>query len=87
LVSTADEASAAKRTTASKKNSRLPLSQWKPSNQPNEALKFKIHIVRRGDTLIEIARRYGVSLGALTAHNQLSRRAKVLVGARLEIPN
>lgn len=47
----------------------------------------KIHIVRRGDTLIDIARRYNVSIRELTRHNQLNRRAKIFVGARLEIPN
>lgn len=85
LSSAAAEVTAVKRMTASKKNSRVSPSPWRQLSQQKEA--FKIHIVRRGDTLIEIARRYGVSLGALTAHNQLSRRAKVLVGARLEIPN
>jgi len=46
----------------------------------------RVHIVRRGDTLIEIARQYQVSLGRLATHNRLSHRAKIVVGTRLEIP-
>ncbi len=46
----------------------------------------KIHVVRRGDTLIEIAKRYQVSLRKLANHNRIGRRSKVIVGTKLEIP-
>ena len=46
----------------------------------------KVHIVRRGDTLIQIARRYRVSLTDLAVRNDLRRRAKIATGTRLEIP-
>lgn len=46
----------------------------------------KVHIVRRGDTLIEIARQYRVSLTQLASHNQISRKTKIIIGTRLEIP-
>ena len=46
----------------------------------------KVHVVRRGDTLIEIAQRYRISVRDLTKHNNLGRRAKINVGSRLEIP-
>jgi membrane-bound lytic murein transglycosylase D len=47
----------------------------------------RVHVVRRGDTLVEIARRYNVSMSRLAHQNQLSRRGKIVVGARLEIPD
>ena len=46
----------------------------------------RVHIVRRGDTLIEIARRYDLTLTELASHNSLSRRSKINIGTRLEIP-
>lgn len=46
----------------------------------------RVHIVRRGDTLIEIAKRYRVSLGELTRHNQIERSAIIPIGARISIP-
>jgi len=45
-----------------------------------------IHIVRRGDTLAEIARKYRVSVRDLAKRNKIPRRARVAVGTRLEIP-
>lgn len=62
---------------SAKKNFRVPQSQ-------KETPKF--HIVKKGDTLIEIAKKYQVSIRKLASHNQLHRRAKIQVGARLEIP-
>lgn len=46
----------------------------------------KVHVVRRGDTLIEIARKYRVSLRELANHNGLRSKSKIMVGAKLEIP-
>ncbi|MES2770132.1 MAG: LysM peptidoglycan-binding domain-containing protein [Bdellovibrionota bacterium] len=43
-------------------------------------------IVRRGDTLLNIARKYNVSLSRILAANDLSRRSKLLVGTKLVIP-
>ena len=47
----------------------------------------KVHVVRRGDNLATIARKYNVSISRLAAANQISRRSKILVGSRLEIPD
>lgn len=47
----------------------------------------QVHVVRRGDTLIEIARKYQVSLTQLASKNKISRRSKVNIGTRLEIPH
>lgn len=46
----------------------------------------KVHVVRRGETLLHIAQRYGVSLSRLANHNDISRRQKIMVGAKLQIP-
>lgn len=45
-----------------------------------------IYIVRRGDTLFSIARRFGVSLSALATANGISNPALIYVGQRLVIP-
>jgi membrane-bound lytic murein transglycosylase D len=52
------------------------------SHRPNLA----VHIVKRGDSLVEIARKYHVSVNELLKTNKISRRSKVAVGTRLEIP-
>jgi membrane-bound lytic murein transglycosylase D len=44
------------------------------------------HVVRRGETLARIARRYGVSVSSLASANGLSRRARVARGRVLRIP-
>jgi peptidoglycan lytic transglycosylase D len=44
------------------------------------------HVVRRGETLARIARRYGVSAAALASANGLSRRSRVSRGRALVIP-
>ena len=46
-----------------------------------------IHVVRRGENLIRIAKRYQVSLGQLTKVNKLRNRSKIFVGRRLVIPD
>jgi N-acetylmuramoyl-L-alanine amidase len=43
------------------------------------------HVIRRGDTLSELAQRYGVSMASLRRHNQL-RDDKLMLGAVLTIP-
>lgn len=45
-----------------------------------------VHVVRKGDTLTEIAHKYRVPIRELARHNQLNRRARIPVGARLVIP-
>jgi N-acetylmuramoyl-L-alanine amidase len=43
------------------------------------------HVIRRGDTLSQLAQRYGVSMASLRRHNRL-RDDNLLVGAVLTIP-
>lgn len=56
-----------------------------------QIIKFKeprtIHVVRRGDTLIYISKRYGVSLATIRRHNNLTARSTLVAGAKLVIPN
>lgn len=47
---------------------------------------FPYHVVRRGDTLSEIANVYGTSTSAIQAINDLSNVHRLRVGQRLEIP-
>jgi membrane-bound lytic murein transglycosylase D len=59
----------------------LPEHQKPPaSKQP------KVHVVKSGDTLWGVARRYGVTVPALASANGLSSNAGLVPGARLEIP-
>jgi LysM repeat protein len=44
------------------------------------------HVVGKGETLSAIAKRYGVTVAALTSENALSRTATLRVGQRLSIP-
>ena len=45
-----------------------------------------VHVVGRGDTLIGIARRHGMSLSALARYNHMSPFTKLSVGDRVNIP-
>ena len=58
-----------------------------PEHQRPSASKHpKVHVVKSGDTLWDVARRYGVSVPALASANGLSSNAGLVTGARLEIP-
>ncbi len=47
---------------------------------------FKTHVARKGDTLRKIARRYGVSVGALASANSLTTRSRVARGQEIMVP-
>jgi membrane-bound lytic murein transglycosylase D len=58
-----------------------------PENvRPAAPRKPKVHVVKSGDTLWGVARKYGVTVPALAAENGLSSKAGLVKGARLEIP-
>ncbi len=44
------------------------------------------HIVRRGETLTSIARKYGVSVATITRANKIRDPSRIMVGTRLVIP-
>jgi membrane-bound lytic murein transglycosylase D len=45
------------------------------------------HVVKRGETLIDVSRRYGVGLGELAQANKLKLNHRVMAGQKLLIPN
>lgn len=48
--------------------------------------KQTTHVVRRGENLATIARKYQVSVRELASHNRLKNQSVLFVGKRLEIP-
>ena len=56
-------------------------------SSPPPAASAATHRVQRGDTLGKIAERYGTSVRAIQAANDLGRRTVINVGQRLRIPN
>ena len=53
---------------------------------PSERVTWVIHVVRRGDTLGEIAAAYGVSVSAVRAANKNVNPRRLQIGQRLVIP-
>ncbi len=51
-----------------------------------QRITVKVHIVRSGDTVSQIAHRYGVSQRSIITYNRLSQRALIRPGQRLIIP-
>ena len=52
----------------------------------NERVRFGTHTVRRGDTLSQIANRYGTTIEALSAANQIRRTSLIHPGQVLTVP-
>lgn len=52
----------------------------------DERVRFGTHVVQRGDTLSRIASRYGTTIDALTAANNISRRSLIHPGQVLTVP-
>ena len=57
-----------------------------PKAQPVARSGERTHLVRRGDTLKSLAKRYGVSIQALREANGLSEREPLRTGSALKIP-
>jgi membrane-bound lytic murein transglycosylase D len=57
-----------------------------PAQQSTQRSAKQVHVVQPGESLTKIARKYGTTIRQLAEANQISRRARVVVGARLEIP-
>jgi membrane-bound lytic murein transglycosylase D len=53
---------------------------------PSERVTWVMHVVRRGDTLGEIARAYGVSVSSVRAANNNVNPYRLRIGQRLVIP-
>jgi len=61
-------------------------AQLPEHQKPPASKKPKVHVVKSGDTLWDVARTYGVTVPALASANGLSSKAGLVTGARLEIP-
>jgi LysM repeat protein len=57
-----------------------------PASTPGSGSENRIHVVRWGDTLARIARRYDTSVTALVRANGLSNANRIYAGQRLMIP-
>jgi membrane-bound lytic murein transglycosylase D len=53
---------------------------------PNHRTRYRVHRVRRGQTLASVARRYGVTPTVLARANGMSTKAPLRAGVRLRIP-
>ena len=64
------------------------LPERQPATAPTAQAKSKssAHVVKPGDTLYGVARRYGVTIPALAAANGMSSKSHLTAGDRLEIP-
>ncbi|MCX7979103.1 MAG: LysM peptidoglycan-binding domain-containing protein, partial [Bdellovibrionaceae bacterium] len=51
------------------------------------ARAVRVHVVRRGETLIKIARRYNVNISAIKKENRSLRGGQLIAGTRIVIPN
>jgi len=51
------------------------------------AERFQVYVVRPGDSLTSIARRYGTTVGALARFNRLNSSRVLLIGKHLKIPH
>ena len=74
------------RSTQIKIGQRLRIGET-PTERARVATRGSTHTVRSGETLIGVAKRYGVSLSALSSANGLSTRSKIWIGQRLRIPS
>ncbi len=58
----------------------------RPSPTPTNAEGGLWHMVRRGDTLLALARRYGVPVAAIAAANGVTNPDRIYIGQQLWIP-
>ena len=61
------------------------IAQQKTNQPVAVAKRSRVHVVRRGDTLIGIARRYQVNVSAIRFANKL-KSSRLIIGRRLLIP-
>lgn len=57
-----------------------------PASVGKSSMEYHIYRVRRGDTLDEIARRFGVSVGALKSFNKIGNGSLIYPGQLLKLP-
>jgi membrane-bound lytic murein transglycosylase D len=81
--------SSSKNTSSSTTSKQKQASKWAKQLRfevKREPVKQKVHVVKRGETLLNIANRYNIRMSKLIAANKLRQSEKILVGSRLKIP-
>lgn len=63
------------------------IASKKKDNEAGLGSPQRIHVVRKGESLVKIARQYHVPITELAQFNQLRRRSRVVAGTRLSIPD
>ena len=66
---------------------KIPDRRWRSPQKRNRASKRNIHIVKRGETLFSISKKYRVSMTRLASINSLKNRSLIQIGRRLVIPD
>ncbi|MGE5085206.1 MAG: LysM peptidoglycan-binding domain-containing protein [Bacillota bacterium] len=75
-----------KRRTKLKLGMKLKIPGAVDSSSAREVARNKVHVVKKGDNLSDIAAKYNVSLNQLKQRNKIRNPASLIVGARLVIP-
>lgn len=65
---------------------RLRTGTEQPVSTQPAATRARVHVVNRGSTVWDIARRYGVSVSAIVAANGIANPSRIFAGQRLTIP-
>lgn len=63
-----------------------PTSSRPTASRPAQTLTGRTHVVRAGETMSGIARRYGLSLTKLLAANRLRNAGLIFVGQKITVP-
>ena len=63
-----------------------PATALPPPATPPAAVAAAVHVVQRGENLTVIARRYGVTVGAIVAANGIANPSRIFGGQQLTIP-
>jgi soluble lytic murein transglycosylase-like protein len=63
-----------------------PVPAPAPPAKPPAAAAAAVHVVQRGENLTTIARRYGVTVGAIVAANGIANPSRIFGGQQLTIP-
>lgn len=56
------------------------------ASAPVASIRMKTHVVANGETLGRIAKRYGVQVSDIVAHNKIGKDKRIYIGQRLVIP-
>lgn len=65
---------------------KLPVSGNPNSSSAREVAKNKVHVVKKGESLTDIASKYNVAISKIQARNKIRNPSSLIVGARITIP-